>query len=61
MAENEEKGVIIAVSHVGWAHDTFYSVQNGKAEPVEIDAYQAGSALLQPGEKITLPEPTPSG
>lgn len=52
-AENEAK--IIAVERRGWAGDTFYQVQNGKEEPIELDAYKFGSALLQPGQKVKMP------
>ena len=51
-----EDGTILSVEVEGWAGDTSYTVVAGEGTR-KVDAYEAGSALLTPGEKIVFPEP----
>jgi len=54
------EGQVLDVLREGWAQDTHYVV-NHNGVPVVIDAYQVGSALLDPGDVVTLPAPKTQG
>ena len=50
------EGQILSVEPTGWAGDITYIVQQD-GQPIQVDAYVLGSALLQPGQVVTLPAP----